>query len=101
MDARRRREARGFGHGRVDPASIAEPWAQAPNRAEKYLQAPPGAAWAAARLGQSDRPTLDALLARLDRAGDPDWLAGDMIGALTVLTGRRFGYDAAAWRRAP
>ncbi len=89
------------GHGRVDPASIAEPWAQAPNRAEKYLQAPPGAAWAAARLGQSDRPTLDALLARLDRAGDPDWLAGDMIGALTVLTGRRFGYDAAAWRRAP
>lgn len=89
------------GHGRIDPALISEAWSQRPNRAEKYLESPPGAAWAAAELGQSDRRTLDALIARLDRAGDPDWLAGDMVGALTVLTGRRFGYNSDAWRNSP
>ena len=89
------------GHGRVDPALIAESWSQLSNRAEKYLEAPPGAAWAAAVLGQSDRATVEALIARLDRAGDPGWLAGDMVGALTVLTGQRFGYNANAWRNAP
>ena len=89
------------GHGRVDPALIAESWSQLSNRAEKYLEAPPGAAWAAAELGQSDRATVEALIARLGRAGDPGWLAGDMVGALTVLTGQRFGYNANAWRNAP
>ena len=89
------------GHGRVDPALISVDWSQRANRAEKYLDSPPGAAWAAAELGQSDRRTLDALIARLDRAGDPDWLAGDMVGALTVLTGQRFGYNADAWRNSP
>ena len=88
------------GHGRVDPALISEPWTQHANRAEKYLEAPPGAAWAAAELGQSDRATIQAMTARLDRADDPDWLAGDMVGALTVLTGQRFGYNANAWRNA-
>ena len=48
-----------------------------------------------------NRRTLDALIARLDRAGDPDWLAGDLVGALTALTGQRLGYDAAAWRNLP
>ena len=33
------------------------------------------------------------LIARLDHPGDPDWLAGDIIGSLTVLTGERFGHD--------
>ena len=28
----------------------------------------------------------------------PDWLAGDMVGALTALTGQRFGHDYGAWR---
>ena len=53
----------------------------------------------AAELGQDDRDTLAALIGRLDRTGDPEWLKGDMIGALTALTGQRFGYDIAAWRR--
>jgi hypothetical protein len=86
------------GHGRVPPALIAEPWTAKPNRAEKYLGVAPAAAWAAARLGQNDSATLAALVARLGRAGDPRWLTGDMIGALSDLTGRRFGYDLDAWR---
>lgn len=87
------------GEGRVPISLINEPWSQRPNRAEKYLDAPPAAAWAAAELGQMDRATLKALIDRLDRTGDPDWLAGDMIGALTVLTGERFGWDIPAWKR--
>ena len=38
-----------------------------------------------------DDATLAALIAHLETPGDPDWLAGDMIGALTSLTGQRFG----------
>jgi hypothetical protein len=87
------------GHGRVDPSLISGAWTQPSNRAEKYLEAPPGAAWAAAQLGQADAATIRALTARLGRDGDPDWLTGDMVGALTVLTGRRLGYNAAAWRK--
>ncbi len=87
------------GHGRVPPELIATPWRAAVNNAEKYYEPAPAAAWAAARLGQDDDATLAALIARLEAPGDPDWLAGDMIGALTVLTGQRFGHDIAAWRR--
>jgi hypothetical protein len=87
------------GHGRVPPDLLAAPWTPKPNRAEKYLEPVLAAAWAVARLGQNDRATLAALIARLDAPGDPDWLKGDIIGALSDLTGRRFGYDIAAWRR--
>lgn len=87
------------GHGRVPPGLIAAPWTARPNRAEKYLEPAPAAAWTAAELGQNDAETIDALIARLERPGDPKWLRGDMIGALTALTGRRFGYDLNRWRR--
>ena len=56
------------------------------------------AIWAAARLGQDGRPTLEALMDRLARADDPLWLRGDVVGALTALTGQRFGNDVAAWQ---
>ena len=59
----------------------------------------PAAPWAMARLGQNDPATLAALIGRLGREGDPDWLTGDLVGALADLTGRRFGYDIEAWRR--
>jgi hypothetical protein len=86
------------GHGRVPPALLAEPWVQQPNAAEKYFEPLPAAAWAIARIGQDDRETLDALVERL---GDPDlppWANGDLVGALTALSGRRFAYDLDAWR---
>lgn len=87
------------GHGYIPPALIAIPWRAIPNNAEKYFEPAPAAAWAIAQLGQNDSETLAALIARLDAPGDPDWLAGDMIAALTALTGQRFGHDIAAWRR--
>lgn len=87
------------GGGRVPPELIDVPWTAKPNRAEKYFEPTPAAAWAVARLGQGDPTTLGALIGRLGRGGDPDWLTGDLVGALTDLTGRRFGYDIPAWRR--
>ena len=87
------------GHGRVPPELISAPWEAPQNDAEKYFDSPPAAAWAAGKLGQKDDETLAALIARLDRAGDPDWLKGDMVGALTVLTGQQFAYDVAAWKK--
>ena len=86
------------GGGRAPPAALAEPWAQPPNRPQKYMHPVEATAWAAAQLGQADAETLDALIDRLGGAGDPGWLDGDLVGALSVLTGERFGYDRAAWR---
>jgi hypothetical protein len=86
------------GHGRVPVGLLSAPWTHEPNRAEKYFEPAPLAMWAAARLGQDDAETIDALVRGLGRDGEPDWLDGDRIGALTALTGERFGYDVGAWR---
>ncbi len=86
------------GRGRVPPALIAEPWAAPGNPSEKYFEPAPAALWAAAVIGQRDRATIAAMIDRLDHPADPPWLRGDVVGALTALSGRRFGYDPAAWR---
>lgn len=86
------------GRGRVPPALIAEPWTAPANPAEKYFEPAPAALWAAAVIGQRDRATLAAMIDRLDHAADPPWLRGDVVGALSALSGQRFGYDLAAWR---
>ena len=86
------------GEGRVPAELIAEPWTAPANRSEKYFETAPAAVWAAGEIGQDDRETLDALIDRLERPGDPPWLLGDLVGALTALTGERFGFDPAAWR---
>ena len=86
------------GEGRVPPELIAQPWSAPQNDAEKYFDSPPAAMRAAATIGQDDRSTLDALIDRLGRTEDPLWLRGDAVGALSELTGRRFGYDFDAWR---
>ena len=91
--------ALGFnGHGAIPPALVAEPWRATANRAEKYLEPAPMAMWAAARRGANDEQLIAVLVEGLGRPGDPDWLDGDRIGALTAITGQRFGYDRAAWR---
>jgi len=41
--------------------------------------------------------TLDALFKRLGNASDPFWVKADVIGALTALTDKRFGYDTDSW----
>ncbi len=86
------------GGGRVPPDLLAVPWDPPANRPEKYFHPAPAAAWAMAQLAQGDTESLAALVARLNRPGDPDWLAGDIVGALTALTGQRFGHDYGAWR---
>jgi len=86
------------GGGRVPPDLLTVPWDAPTNRPEKYFHPAPAAAWAMAQLGQGDSESLAALVARLNRPGDPDWLAGDIVGALTALTGQRFGHDYGAWR---
>ncbi|MEM7222349.1 MAG: hypothetical protein AAF495_05185 [Pseudomonadota bacterium] len=86
------------GAGPVPIKLIEAPWDAAPNRAEKYFAPAPAAAWAAAQIGQRDRATIDALIARLGNDGDPDWLTGDLVGALSALTGQVFAYDLDAWR---
>ncbi len=86
------------GEGHVPTELIAEPWTAPQNNAEKYFNSPPAAMRAAAAIGQDDRATIDALIARLAREEDPLWLRGDAIGALTELTGQRFAFDFGAWR---
>ncbi len=54
--------------------------------------------WTVAITGQRDRATIDALIARLEQGDEPLWLRGDAIGALSAVTGQRFGYDVAAWQ---
>ncbi len=87
------------GTGEVPQELITEPWDLPANRAEKYFAAPPAAMWAIAAVGQDDGATIAALIERLERTEDPLWLRGDAVGALSAVTGRRFGYDASAWRK--
>ncbi len=86
------------GHGRVSPELLSLSFKEKPNRPEKYLHLASAAAWAVAEIGQRDDETIAALIAALGRKGQPRWIDGDYIGALTVLTDQRFGYDVAAWR---
>lgn len=86
------------GSGHVPPAYLGLAWRRSSNHAEKYFELAPGAAWTAAQIGQQDDATIGALIARLDTGDEPPWLFGDWVGALSALSGERFGYDAEAWR---
>ena len=88
-----------IGHGRMPLSYLAETWTTESNRAEKYFDLPPLAAWTIARLGQSNDETVEALITRLERDEDPLWLKGDIVGALSVVTGQQFGYEPVAWRQ--
>jgi hypothetical protein len=87
------------GSGRVPPAVIGEPWTAPENPSEKYFELPPAAIEAVAAVGQRDAATITTLIERLDYRDDPPWLRGDVVGALTALTERDFGYDTEAWRK--
>ncbi|MEN8181973.1 MAG: hypothetical protein ABFS46_05500 [Myxococcota bacterium] len=86
------------GTGPVPLEWLAEPWTQPPNDRQKYFDPLPAALEALAWVGQRDARTLGALVERLGSENDPDWLTGDVVGALAALTGERFGHDVAAWR---
>ena len=86
------------GRGSVPPAYLTEDWRAPRNRAEKYFEMAPAAAWAAGQTGQREDAIIAALVARLDADHEPRWLRGDWVGALSALSGERFGYDSQAWR---
>ncbi len=85
------------GNGRVPPKLLNESWTRLANRAEKYFEPLPAAIATVGDIGQADAATIGTLIGRLG-ADDPLWLKGDVVGALTDLTGNRFGYDFDAWR---
>ena len=86
------------GEGRISPEFLTRAWTERPNRSQKYRHPGPAAAWVVAQLAQADNDTITALIAGLNRAEYPLWVKGDLVGALTVLTGQRFGYDMQRWR---
>jgi hypothetical protein len=86
------------GQGPVPVEWLSTPWSSEPNEREKYFEPAVGAIAATSWTGEGDLATLEALMRRLDSETDPDWLTGDVIGALSVLTEQRFGYDVAAWK---
>jgi len=87
------------GNGKVPLEYLAEHWSESVNRSEKYFNPAPAAAWAVTQLGQNGDRVIDRLITRLGARDEPEWLTGDWVGALTALTGERFGYDKEAWRR--
>lgn len=87
------------GRGQVPGVLLARPWAQVSNRPQKWFDSLPMALFAVSWTRQRDSATLGRLITRLDRTKDPIWLKGDIIGALSAATGKRFGYDFDAWRQ--
>ncbi|MHA1153383.1 MAG: hypothetical protein ACTSQ7_12105 [Alphaproteobacteria bacterium] len=87
------------GRGRVPEALLERPWSLVSNRPQKWFDSLPMALFAVGWVGQNDPATVASLIRRLDRAADPVWLRGDIIGALGAVTGKRFGYDTGAWRQ--
>lgn len=73
-------------------------WNHQPNGPQKWLDPLLIAMHALQLTGQNDRATIDALVQRLDDAGDPDWLRSQVTGTLVALTGQRFAYDSSAWK---
>lgn len=86
------------GSGRIPAATLSQPWDEEPNEREKYFNPLSAALFAVTWTGQSDRETIDILIARAGNDTDPLWLRGDVMGTLNAITGQRFAYDAEAWR---
>ncbi len=84
--------------GTVAADEFTADWVADDRRSQKFVEPVIGAMWAVSWTGQRDRDIIEALLDRLERPDDPLWLKGDAVGALSAITGQRFGYDFAAWR---
>ncbi len=48
-------------------------------------------------INQNDKDTVSALLDRLNNIASSEAIRSDIIGALTAITGQRFGYDKERW----
>jgi hypothetical protein len=87
------------GRGRVGEVLLQRPWLNTSNRPQKWFDSLPMALFAVTWIRQRDGATVEALVRRLQWTSDPLWLKGDIAGALSAATGKRFGYDGAAWRQ--
>jgi hypothetical protein len=87
------------GHANVPTRYLTDRWISPPNSYEKYFEIELSALRAVAASGQNDQETIEALLARLDFTDDPRWLKSQIIGTLTAVSGKHFGYDIAAWKK--
>ncbi len=86
------------GQAEVPVEFLLDPWTSTPNSFEKYFEIELSALRAVAASRQNDRETIAALVTRLDFADDPPWLKSQVIGTLTAISGKHFGYDIAAWK---
>jgi len=87
------------GEAAVPVHYLTRPWRRKSNGPQKWFDPLLIALHTVALAGQNDRPTIDALIGRLDTDDDPDWLRSQVTGTLSAVTGQRFAYDAAAWKR--
>jgi hypothetical protein len=78
---------------------LREEWTRQPNRPQKWFDPLLIGLYAVQQTGQNDRQTVDALVARLDSPGDPDWLQSQVTGTLSAITGQPYAYDHDAWRK--
>ncbi|MCH9671332.1 MAG: hypothetical protein K0U93_07785 [Gammaproteobacteria bacterium] len=90
-----------IGAGYVPAQLLLAPWDQPDNPPAKYFHPTPAAIWTAGIVRQYDATTVNALLKRLQTYPDPDWIKGDIVGALSRITSRRHGYDATRWSDTP
>ena len=87
------------GHGSVDPSVITNGVELKSHSSGKHFDPSIAAIVAVGWIGQNDKPTIDALMQRLNNDSDPAWIKSDVIGSLTALTQQRFAYDFAAWNK--
>ncbi|MEM9107741.1 MAG: hypothetical protein AAGC96_19035 [Pseudomonadota bacterium] len=82
----------------VPVAVLSADWTREANRPQKWFDALLIGLHAVQLSGQNDRPTVEALIGRLDRPNDPDWLLSQVTGTLSAVTGMPFAYDKTAWK---
>ncbi len=75
------------------------PWSTPTNRAEKYFDNLPAALWAIRNANQNNRKTLSALVRRLSRFDDPQWLRHQVCATLSALTKLPFTTDVDVWQK--
>jgi len=86
------------GNPEVPASYLTDPWHSQSNSYEKYFEIELSALRAVAASGQNDPKTVEALLARLEFVNDPAWLKSQVIGTLTAISGKHYGYDVISWQ---
>lgn len=86
----------GLSGGAVPSELLRDPW-RAGEPARKSFEPLLAALAALSWTGRSDAAASEVLTDRLRDGRDPTWLTGDVVAALSAITGRRFGHDRDAW----